>query len=160
METDSTADYDVEAVPRENRLYIDLDGRLSAAEIAAAAGETEQSLDALDEDFDVVNDLSGFRPPRPEAAAPIKDAQAAIVDAGVGTVVRVTDESTSDVVVNAFKRRSRDVGYTGESADSKRNPRACWTDSAELRRTPVSTDSFRFSPFVTDRRPDDAIPST
>jgi hypothetical protein len=29
-----------------------------------------------------------------------------------------TDDETSDVVINAFERRSRDVGYSGETADS------------------------------------------
>lgn len=37
---------------------------------------------------------------------------------GVDRVVRVVDGETSQIVVNAFERRSRDVGYSGETADS------------------------------------------
>jgi glycosyltransferase involved in cell wall biosynthesis len=70
------------------------------------------------EQFDIVNDLSGFTPPSPEAAKPIKRAQAELKEMGVDRVVRVVDEETSQVVVNAFERRSKDVGYSGETADS------------------------------------------
>jgi hypothetical protein len=37
---------------------------------------------------------------------------------GVDRVVRVVDEDTSQVVITAFERRSKDVGYSGETADS------------------------------------------
>ncbi|PSQ27547.1 hypothetical protein BRD06_04880 [Halobacteriales archaeon QS_9_67_15] len=33
-------------------------------------------------------------------------------------MVRVVDEETSQVVVNAFERRSRSVGYSGETAET------------------------------------------
>ena len=39
-------------------------------------------------------------------------------DLGVDRVVRVVDEETSQVVVDAFERRSRGVGYSGETAET------------------------------------------
>lgn len=103
---------------RANRLEITLRGRLTAQAIRTARDETVAALDQLDPGFDVITDLSAFAPPSPEDAEPIVDAQQRLVDADVGRVVRVSDDSTSQVVVNAFERRSRRAGYSGETADS------------------------------------------
>lgn len=110
--------YEVRAAAGRNRLYIDLAGRLSAEEIQTAADMAVEAAEALEPEFDIVTDLSGFRPPDPEAAGPIKEAQAALAEMGIDRVVRVADEDTSAVVVNAFERRSRDVGYEGHIADT------------------------------------------
>jgi hypothetical protein len=110
--------YDIEANRRENRLYIDLTGRMDADEIDEAADVTIDEATALTEGFDIINDLSGFKPPSPEAAEPIKRAQGELKEMGVDRVVRVIDDETNTVVLNAFERRSRDVGYSGETADS------------------------------------------
>ncbi|QPV64668.1 hypothetical protein I7X12_08700 [Halosimplex litoreum] len=110
--------YEIEADPRTNRLSLSFSGRMDRAEMETAADETVEAAEGLRDGFDIVNDLSGFTPPSPEAAKPIKRAQAELKEMGVDRVVRVTDEETSQVVVNAFERRSRDVGYSGETADS------------------------------------------
>lgn len=110
--------YDINADTLENRLHIDLTGRMDADEISDAADVTVDEAEALDDGFDIVNNLSGFKPPSPEAAKPIKRAQGQLKEMGVDRVIRVTDEETSRVVINAFERRSRDVGYSGETADS------------------------------------------
>jgi hypothetical protein len=110
--------YEVEADTRSNRLYIDLSGRMDADSIAEAADRTVTEAETLDTGFDVVNDITGFKPPSPEAARPIKEAQARLKELGVDRVVRVVDDETSPVVVNAFERRSKDVGYSGETADT------------------------------------------
>jgi N-acetyl-anhydromuramyl-L-alanine amidase AmpD len=57
-----------------------------------------------------------FNPPNPEAPAPATDAQRVLAEYGADTAVRITDSAAGDVV-NAFRRRSRDVGYPGETAD-------------------------------------------
>ena len=110
--------FEIDTDARTNRLYIDLNGKLDADTIDDAAAETVAAVTDLDDGFDVVTDLTGFRPPSPEAARPIKRAQEELVEMGVDRVVRVVDDDTSRVVVNAFERRSRDVGYSGETADS------------------------------------------
>src|SRR6056297_2876813 len=98
--------YEIDADVQENRLYIDLNGRMETDEIDEAADASVAEAEALREGFDIVNDLSGFKPPSPEAAEPIKRAQAKLKEMGVDRVVRVTDEETNDVVVHAFERRS------------------------------------------------------
>jgi len=110
--------YEIEADPRTNRLFLSFTGRMERDQMETAADETVEAAERLRDGFDIVNDLSGFTPPSPEAAKPIKRAQAELKEMGVDRVVRVTDEDTSQVVVNAFERRSRDVGYSGETADS------------------------------------------
>lgn len=110
--------FDIETDRRTNRLYVDLEGRLDAETIGEAATETVAAAERLREGFDVITDLTGFRPPSPEAAEPIKRAQAELAEMGMDRVVRVADEETNTVVVNAFERRSRDIGYSGETADS------------------------------------------
>jgi threonine dehydrogenase-like Zn-dependent dehydrogenase len=110
--------YEVTADRHDNRLLLDLEGRMGAETLDEAAEETLEAAEGLREGFDIVNDLTGFRPPSPEAAQAIKRAQGELVEMGVDRVVRVVDDETSEVVVNAFERRSRDVGYSGEVASS------------------------------------------
>ncbi|MFW5978409.1 MAG: hypothetical protein ACOCP2_04155 [Halohasta sp.] len=110
--------YDIWADRSANRLYLDITGRVDAEEMAEAADKALSEAEKLRSGFDIVNDLSGFRPPSPEAAKPIKVAQGELVEMGLNRTVRVVDDDTSQVIVNAFERRSRDVGYSGEKAPS------------------------------------------
>ena len=110
--------YDITADRNSNRLYIDLSGRMEREDIEEAADATVAEAEKLRDGFDIVNDLAGFKPPSPEAAKPIKRAQGQLKEMGVDRVVRVVDEDTSQVVVRAFERRSKDVGYSGETADT------------------------------------------
>ena len=110
--------YDIFTDQPTNRLYIDISGRLSAEAIEAAAEESVRTAKALDAGFDIITNLSGFKPPSPEAAEPIQEAQQQLKEMGVDRVVRVIDDETSEIVVHAFERRSKDVGYSGETADS------------------------------------------
>lgn len=47
---------------------------MERSEIAAAADEAVAAAERLRAEFDIVNDLTGFTPPSPEAAKPIKRA--------------------------------------------------------------------------------------
>ena len=110
--------YTVRADHTTNTLYLELAGRLEADEIEAAAQETLDAAGELDDGFAIVNDISRFTPPSPEAAKPIKEAQADLKSMGVGDVVRVVADETSSVTENAFQRRSRQAGYEGKTAES------------------------------------------
>ena len=110
--------YDVRVDSESDILYLTLDGKLSDDEMKAARDEVVEALGKLPEGFDMINDISTFSPPSPDAAQPIKDAQQEILDNDVGTVVRVVTDDTSTVVRRAFERRSEDVGYEGETAES------------------------------------------
>lgn len=110
--------YDISTDETANRLYIDLTGRLSAAEIEDAADESVRAGKTLEDGFDIITDLSGFKPPSPEAAGPIKRAQKQLKEMSLDRVIRVIDDETNEIVIHAFERRSKDVGYSGETADS------------------------------------------
>jgi len=110
--------YEIVADRSTNRLSLTLLGTLDEEQVAEAAEEAVDEAETLRPGFDIVNDISRFRPPSPEAAEPIKEAQAELLEMGVERVVRVADDETSQVVVNAFSRRSKQVGYEGMTAES------------------------------------------
>jgi hypothetical protein len=110
--------YEIRADRSTNRLYLTLQGTLEAEQVADAAQEAVDKAETLRPGFDIINDISRFRPPSPEAAEPIKEAQADLLEMGVERVVRVADGETSQVVLNAFSRRSKQVGYEGMTAES------------------------------------------
>ncbi|TQQ80265.1 hypothetical protein [Halonotius roseus] len=112
------ARYEIEADTRANILYLEFSGTLTAAEMETAAEETINAAEELTDGFRIINDISTFTPPSPEAAEPIQDAQTNLKSMGVGDVVRVVAEDTSVVTENAFQRRSREAGYEGKTAAS------------------------------------------
>jgi hypothetical protein len=118
MQSNTEAGFDIEADRERNVLYIDLSGRLDADAIREAADETVSAAETLRSGFDIVTDLRGFSPPSPDAAEPIGEAQQRVAELGVDRVVRVSDENTSSVVELAFERRSKEAGYSGETAES------------------------------------------
>jgi len=135
--------YEISTDRPKNRLYIDLAGRMDREEIEAAAATTIAAGEELRDGFDVINDISGFSPPSPEAAEPIKEAQGRLKEMGLNRVVRVVDGETSQVVVNAFERRSRDVGYSGETAPRSGAPKPCSRRRASPDTDPDGPDSVR-----------------
>lgn len=110
------ASYEIRTDRAENTLYLELNGALTADEIQTAANETVEVAERLDDGFGIINDISEFTPPSPEAAKPIEEAQATLKELGVGDVVRVVADETSAVTENAFQRRSRKAGYEGKAA--------------------------------------------
>lgn len=111
--------YEIESDVRQNRLHLDLSGKLDADTLDSAATETVEVARDLRDGFDIITDLRGFKPVTPDAAKAIQRAQTQLTELGVDRVVRVTDEDTSQVVVSAFERRSKKAGYSGETAETK-----------------------------------------
>lgn len=111
--------YEIQSDIRQNRLYLDLSGKLDADTLDSAATETVEIARDLRDGFDIITDLRGFKPVTPDAAEAIQRAQTQLTELGVDRVVRVTDEGTSQVVVSAFERRSKKAGYSGETAETK-----------------------------------------
>jgi flavin-binding protein dodecin len=109
--------YEVNADTSQNRLYLDLEGSFDADTLDEAADDTIAEAQKLTVGFDIINDLTGFRPVSPEAAQAIQRAQEEMKQMGLDRVIRVVDEDTSQVVINAFERRSQKAGYSGETAD-------------------------------------------
>lgn len=116
--TNDDARYEIRADSASNTLYLTLSGTLTAGEIQDAADETIAAAKTLTDGFRIINDISEFTPPSPAAAQPIKEAQVALAELGLGDVVRVVAAETSAVTENAFQRRSRQAGYEGKTAHS------------------------------------------
>ena len=114
------ASYEIRADRTTQRLSLRFSGTRTAGEMQVAAEETIDAASDLGEGFAIVNDISEFTPPSPEAAKPIKEAQVELKEMGVGDVVRVVAKETSAVTENAFQRRSRQAGYEGKTAHSVR----------------------------------------
>ncbi|MFC6758064.1 MULTISPECIES: hypothetical protein [Haloarcula] len=112
------ASYEIRADTTVNTLYLEFSGTLTADEMQTAADETIDAAGSLDDGFGIINDISEFTPPSPEAAKPIQEAQVKLKELGVGDVVRVVAAETSTVTENAFQRRSRQAGYEGKTATS------------------------------------------
>ena len=112
------ASYEIRADAATNTLYLTFTGTLTADEMRTAADETLDAAELLTDGFRIINDISAFTPPSPDAAKPIQEAQAQLKEMGVGDVVRVVAEDTSAVTENAFQRRSRKAGYEGKTATS------------------------------------------
>ena len=110
------ASYEIRADTAENTLYLEFSGTLTGDEMELAADETIEAAESLTDGFRIINDISEFTPPSPEAAKPIKEAQMRLQEMGVGDVVRVIADETSTVTENAFQRRSRQAGYEGKTA--------------------------------------------
>lgn len=110
------ASYTIRADAGTNTLYLEFVGTLTGGEMQAAADETIEAAETLSDGFRIINDISEFTPPSPEAAKPIQEAQQTLAEMGVGDVVRVVADGTSAVTENAFQRRSRKAGYDGKTA--------------------------------------------
>ncbi|MBX0288294.1 hypothetical protein [Haloarcula salinisoli] len=110
------ASYEIRPDTNANTLYLEFSGTLTADEMQTAADETIDAAESLEDGFRIINDISEFTPPSPEAAKPIQEAQVRLKEMGVADVVRVVAEETSAVTENAFQRRSRQAGYEGKTA--------------------------------------------
>ncbi|WP_435185154.1 hypothetical protein [Halobellus sp. EA9] len=113
------ARYEIRTDTGDNVLYLRFSGSLTADEMRVAAEETVAAAERLDDGFGIINDISTFTPPSPDAAEPIKEAQVELKRMGAGDVVRVVADETSAVTENAFQRRSRQAGYAGKTASSR-----------------------------------------
>jgi hypothetical protein len=105
-----------------NRLYLALTGHVDESQAEAAADATIEGAKRLDEDFDMINDLSEFQPGDPAAMEHIERGKKGIASNGVAAVVRVMAESTTGQM--QFDR-------AGEDAESYQLARADSVEKAE-----------------------------
>lgn len=93
----------------KNRLYFKLDGFLSDAEAITIAEKVVAEARRLRPPFDVISDLTAFKPATPQGSENFKQAAAAIVKLGTRKMVRV--DSTSGAGSLQFSRISKTTGY-------------------------------------------------
>jgi hypothetical protein len=94
---------------QKNRLYIVLSGFVDAEEMKANSDETIEVTKQLKPGFDVITDISNFKPTTPEATKHIERVQANFKAAGVRRGVRVVGESA--ITAMQFSRTGKHVGY-------------------------------------------------
>lgn len=87
------AAYEVRADESTNRLYITLRGMLDEESANRAVEGIDEATRRLDEGFDIVNDISEFKPMSRDAADAVDRGKAVAADRGANAVVRVTGES-------------------------------------------------------------------
>lgn len=82
---------DIQIDTDRNRLYIILRGFLSDPEMQVAREQIIENVNKLSKGFDVVTDLSTFKPASTQGMKEIKQAQRYITSHGVGRIVRIVD---------------------------------------------------------------------
>jgi len=123
--------FDIRADKEKNRIILKLSGFLQQEELKRATDEFIEKVKTLQPGFDIINDISEFKPASQEGAAEIKRAQAFIKEHGFGHVIRVipgrpdplnseetTAHGTALLGKAQFRRTAREVGYQAGEASS------------------------------------------
>jgi hypothetical protein len=106
----------VRADVRKNRLYVVLAGFFDDDDARQAADEVIQEIKSLRPGFDVINDISGFRPATQKGAREMVRAQRFARAAGVDRVIRIVPSETIGSI--QFARTSKQAGYEADTAVS------------------------------------------
>jgi hypothetical protein len=134
--------YGVRTNVRRNRLYIDLYGAISLAEVQEVGKAIASETAKLGPWFDVVTDISSCRVGDNEIAVKIKQIQEQLVARGMRHVVRVVGESIRTMLL--MWRLSNELGYSAEAAVSCAEADAILDDLSAGRRTrPTVTRDVR-----------------
>ncbi len=107
---------DIHADVAKNRLYMILGGFFQDEEVEKAVDKVMEEVNKLKPGFDVINDISEFKPASPKAAEEIKRGQLFVVQNGMRKTIRIFGES---VIAEAqFDRQSKASGYKADTAAS------------------------------------------
>ena len=98
----------------KNRLYVVLQGSLSAAEIRAVAGQVTDQMNRLRPGFDVVTDLSAANGTDTEGLEELTRLQGYVATHGMRRAVRVVPQAF--VAMLQMWRTSRQFGYSVDLA--------------------------------------------
>ncbi|MFB6068733.1 MAG: hypothetical protein ABEJ90_02280 [Halobacterium sp.] len=109
-------DYHIEADTRANRLHMELSGSLDESEANAAVDAVESEAAKLSAGFDVVNDISQFKPLSQDVVDTIADGKEILAREGAGALVRVTGESALGDM--QFDRVGGSEGYDVAKAET------------------------------------------
>lgn len=110
--------YQVEIDRAENRLYMKLDGMLEQEMADDVVEEITDRLDELRPGFQVINDISEFKPVSQDATDAIERGKQAIADRGVNAVVRIVGDSVIGKM--QFDRVGDEIeGYHVATAESR-----------------------------------------
>jgi hypothetical protein len=110
------ADFDIEADRTQNRLHMDLRGSLDEEQARSAVETVEEEAAKLSPGFDVINDISEFKPLSQDVTETISEGKEILADSGVGALVRVTGDSALGDM--QFSRVGGDEGYAVTKVES------------------------------------------
>lgn len=88
-----SGEYEVNADRAANRLYLKLEGILDEETAEDHVVDMLSAADELEPGFDMVNDISEFKPMTQQATDTIERGKRGLTERGVSAVVRVTGES-------------------------------------------------------------------
>ncbi|WP_128476413.1 hypothetical protein [Halorussus pelagicus] len=108
--------FDIEADESANRLHMELRGSLSEAEAASAIERVEAEAAKLSPGFDVINDISAFKPLSQDVADIIAEGKEALTVRDAAALVRVTGDSALGDM--QFSRVGGDEGYEVTKAET------------------------------------------
>jgi hypothetical protein len=110
------AGFEIEADRMENRLHMELRGSLDEARAEEAVETVEAEAAKLSPGFDVVNDISEFKPLSQDVADTIADGKEILAANDAGALVRVTGDSALGDM--QFSRVGGDEGYEVTKAET------------------------------------------
>jgi hypothetical protein len=108
--------YIIKTVQEKNRLYVTLIGFFTVVEMKKCVDETIQATKKLTSGYDVITDISQFKPGIPEVAKEIERAQAHFASSGVRRGLRVVGESA--LTGMQFNRTGKQAGYNSNNIDT------------------------------------------
>jgi hypothetical protein len=101
--------YNIRVDQTKNRLYVTLTGFFMLEEMKKCVDETIQATKKLKTGYDVISDVSQFKPGMPEVTKEIERVQKHFLASGVRRGLRVVGHSA--LIGMQFSRTSKEVGY-------------------------------------------------
>ncbi|MDY7031865.1 MAG: hypothetical protein SVY10_08140 [Thermodesulfobacteriota bacterium] len=92
----------------KNRLYMKLEGYFTDGEVKEAADKVIKEVDKLKPGFDIINDISTFKPASPKGINDIQKAIKYCSDYGLKRAMRIAPSSY--FAASQFSRISKEVG--------------------------------------------------
>ncbi len=109
-------EYEIRADIRKNRLYVTLRGFFNEADAKEMADKAIQEIKKLKPGFDVINDISNFKPGSQQSTEELKRAAIFMQQHGADRMIRVVPATTIGSM--QFARNSGTVGYDVDIASS------------------------------------------
>ena len=108
--------YTIRADVGKNRLYVKLAGFFDYNELKASTDKSIEEVKKLKPGFDVINDVSEFKPANQDILKEIERVQVHLKKVGVRHVVRV--QGDSKLTNLQFSRIGKAVDYVAEAVDT------------------------------------------
>jgi hypothetical protein len=104
----------------KNRLYVTLYGFSSMSQVNDTIREMEEAVHRLKPGFDVVTDISNYKPALPEIAQAIQQMQVFLKQSGMRRAVRIVSTAAQSPRIASlqFSRTSQAIGYEAEIVSS------------------------------------------